>query len=314
MSEPVINNQNLTVPAMAGAVALSVLFGANAVAIKICLTGVGPLTTAGLRFTIAAVTLVLWARITGQKIAVPRSDLYKLLIVSAIFTVQLGIFYTGINLTNASRATLIANLMPFFILVLAHFFIPGDSITRRKLIGMILGFTGMTLIFLDSKNTTAGLRVGDLIVLSAAFIWACGTVYTKRIIDAFSPLQISIYPMFLSGPIYIVLGGLVDEAMIFDLNSQVVASLVYQSVVTASFGFITWNSLLKKYGATALHSFVFIMPISGVVLGGLMLGEPITGNLISSMFLVAVGILIVHLRSIKPPHILKNSKKITPDS
>jgi drug/metabolite transporter (DMT)-like permease len=54
--------------------------------------------------------------------------------------------------------------------------------------------------------------------------------------------------------------------------------------------------LLKKYGAVALHSFIFIMPIAGVALGGLLLGEPITFKLLIVLALIVAGILVVHLK------------------
>ncbi|MGD8669395.1 MAG: DMT family transporter, partial [Desulfobacterales bacterium] len=73
-------------------------------------------------------------------------------------------------------------------------------------------------------------------------------------------------------------------------------ALLYQSLVTAAFGFVAWNTLLQKYGAVALHSFIFIMPISGVALGGLVLGEPITVKILIALALIVAGILIVHLK------------------
>ena len=69
--------------------------------------------------------------------------------------------------------------------------------------------------------------------------------------------------------------------------------------MTASFCFVAWISLLQKYGAVALHSFIFIMPVSGVVLGGLMLGEPITGNILIALLLIVSGILLIHFKQKK---------------
>jgi drug/metabolite transporter (DMT)-like permease len=69
--------------------------------------------------------------------------------------------------------------------------------------------------------------------------------------------------------------------------------------VTASFGFVTWNTMLQKYGAVALHSFVFIMPIAGVALGGLLLDEPITPKIIIALLLITSGILVVHWKAKK---------------
>ncbi len=65
-------------------------------------------------------------------------------------------------------------------------------------------------------------------------------------------------------------------------------------LVTTVFGFVAWNTMIQIFGATALRSFVFIMPISGVFLGVTLLGEPITPNLIYAIFLVVVGLIVVN--------------------
>ena len=64
-----------------------------------------------------------------------------------------------------------------------------------------------------------------------------------------------------------------DAPMISKLDFKIMGAVLYQSLVTATFGFVTWNTLLQKYGAVALHSFIFIMPIAGVALGGLAAGR-----------------------------------------
>jgi drug/metabolite transporter (DMT)-like permease len=70
--------------------------------------------------------------------------------------------------------------------------------------------------------------------------------------------------------------------------------MAYQAFVTASFGLIGWTMMIKRYGASTLHSFIFIMPISGVFFGVVMLGEPLTMGLIGSIVLVTVGLIIVN--------------------
>jgi drug/metabolite transporter (DMT)-like permease len=90
---------------------------------------------------------------------------------------------------------LIVNLLPFWILFLAHFFIPGDRITRRKFFGILLGFSGVAFMFAEKQGVTADFRTGDLIILSATIIWSCNVTYLKRIISAFSAFQITLYSM-----------------------------------------------------------------------------------------------------------------------
>jgi drug/metabolite transporter (DMT)-like permease len=102
--------------------------------------------------------------------------------------------------------------------------------------------------------------------------------------------------MIFSAPVFFLEALLWDAPMVSQLNLTVIGAVLYQSLVTAAFGFVTWNTLLQKYGAVALHSFIFIMPISGVALGGLLLGEPITVKILTALALIVAGILIVHLK------------------
>ena len=293
-------NQELPFLAAIFTVFLCALFGANAVAIKISLSGLGVFTTAGLRFSMASVAVFIWARITGRSFHIKKGQIHQLLIISMMFTVQLSLFYLGISKSNASRATLMVNLQPFFTLFLAHFFIPGDRITKRKTLGIMLGFAGVAFVFMEKKGVTADLQVGDLIILFAAFLWACNAVYTKRIIHAFKPFHMVLYPMIFSVPFFFLEGFVWDSTMIAHVDAKIFCALLYQGLVAASFCFVAWITLLQKYGAVALHSFIFIMPVSGVLLGGLVLREPITVNIIIALLLIVSGILLVNFKQKKP--------------
>jgi len=293
-------NQELPFLAAIFTVFLCALFGANAVAIKISLSGLGVFTTAGLRFSMASVAVFIWARITGRSFHIKKGQIHQLLIISMMFTVQLSLFYLGISKSNASRATLMVNLQPFFTLFLAHFFISGDRITKRKTLGIMLGFTGVIFVFMEKKGVTTDFHAGDLIILFAAFLWACNAVYTKRIIHAFKPFHMVLYPMIFSVPFFFLEGFVWDSTMIAHVDAKIFCALLYQGLVAASFCFVAWITLLQKYGAVALHSFIFIMPVSGVLLGGLVLREPITVNIIIALLLIVSGILLVNFKQKKP--------------
>jgi drug/metabolite transporter (DMT)-like permease len=290
------NNQDFSFLAGFLSAFLCILFGSNAVAIKLAFSGMGVFTTAAIRFSIASLAIYIWARATGQSLAFKKGQFYPLLILAALFAVQLSLFYLGLSKSNASRGTLIANLLPFWVLFLAHFFIPGERITRWKFFGILMGFCGVAFMFAEKKGVTSDFRAGELIILSATFIWAGSVIYLKRIISAFSAVHITLYSMVFAVPLFFMEALLWDRQMIFKLNPQVVGAVLYQSLVTAAFGFVVWNTLLQKYGAVALHSFIFIMPIAGVALGGLVLGEPITLKILIALALIVAGILVVHLK------------------
>ncbi len=273
---------------------LCVLFGANSVAIKLSLTGVGAFTAAGLRFAMAGTAIFLWARIKGVPLEIRKEQFIQILIISMFFTLQLSCFYIGINKTTASHGVLIANLLPFVVMILAHFFIPGDKITIKKVIGILLGFTGVLFLFHDSEGMGSSFRTGDMIVLLAVLLWGCNAVYIKKIISGFHAIQITLYPMIIGVPLFFLAGFFWDGKMIKILNMPVMGAIFYQSFITAGFGYLAWNTLLKKFGATTLHTFVFIMPVSGVFFSVLILGDPVTANLFASILFIAAGVIIVN--------------------
>ena len=301
MSEHQPSNAELPFAAAVFTVFLCILFGSNAVAIKITFSGLGVFTTAAIRFGVATVTIFLWAKITGQNIALKKGQLRQVLIFSSLFIIQLSLFYLGLSKSNASRASLLANLLPFFILFLAHFFLEGDRITKQKFFGILLGFTGVAFMFIDEENLSNGLRTGDLLILLAVFIWSCSTVYLKRVIGTFNPFQIVMYSSLFSVPFFLFEALLWDDSMVFHLDAPVIGALLYQSLVTASFGFVAWNTMLKKYGVVSLHAFVFIMPIAGVALGGLVLGEPITLKILLALVFIVSGILVLRWKTREAP-------------
>ena len=296
MERQPINNQEFSFLAGISTAFLCVIFGSNAVAIKFSFSGIGVFTTAAIRFSLAAIAIYIWAKASGQSLMLKKGQLGPILILAALFAVQLSMFYFGLSKSNASRGTLIVNLLPFWILFLAHFFIPGDRITRRKFFGILLGFSGVAFMIAEKKGVAADFRTGDLIILSATIIWSCSVIYLKRIISAFSAFQITFYSMVFAVPVFLLEALLWDAPMVSKLDFKIIGAVLYQSLITATFGFVTWNMLLQKYGAVALHSFIFIMPIAGVALGGLLLGEPITSKLLIALALIVAGILVVHLK------------------
>ncbi len=86
-----------------------------------------------------------------------------------------------------------------------------------------------------------------------------------------------------------------DSPMVSRIDFGIVAAIVFQVVLTTSFAFVVWTRLMQIYGAVALHSFVFLIPVSGVFLAGIVLGEPITEMILLALVLITAGILTVQL-------------------
>ncbi len=277
------------------AVFLSAAFGANAIAIKISVSEIGPFTAAGVRFLIASLAIFVWARATGRSVQVHRNQVYPVLVIFLIFSFQISLFYLGIRRTHASRAVLISNLQPFFVLFLAHFFIPDDRITSRKAFGLLLGFAGVCLVFLEKEGVPEGFQIGDVLMVLSTSLWAVSAVYTKSVLHRLSPHFIAFYQMVLSVPLFFLCGFLWDQPMIGALHAEVVMALLYQALVAAAFGFIAWNTLLQQHGAVILNSFNFILPLTGVFLAWGLLDEPLPAKILLALLFITAQMLVLYL-------------------
>jgi drug/metabolite transporter (DMT)-like permease len=294
-----VKNTEMTIKASIYTICLCFLFGGNAVAIKLGLIGLSPFTSAGIRFSMAVFALLLWAWYKKIPLGLDRNQWPLVMVQSILFTIQISCFHIGLGKTTASHGALIANVLPFMVLILAHFFIPGDRITFKKSMGVILSFIGVMLLFFDEPDLNSDLQKGDMIILCAVFTWSISAIFLKRIISGFHVVQITLYPMIFSIP-FLFLGGLLwDDPMVKFINPTVVKALLFQSIVTTAFGFVAWNTMLQKYGASTLHSFMFIIPLSGVFFGVLLLNEPVTSHLLASICFILAGIVVVNIRKRK---------------
>lgn len=289
-------NPAMSLRAAAQVTLLCILFGVNAVAVKYGFMGFGVFSSACIRFGAAALVIALWALLTGRSFRLRPGQARHLLVYSILFAVQLSLFYIGLDRTYASRGTLLVNMLPFIVLVLAHFFIPGDRMTPRKLIGLFLGFSGVVCVLSADVDLAGRMRDGDIFILVATTLWAGNIVYLKRVIHALRPFHIVFYSMLLSFPVFGLEAFLFDPLVLKTPSAKALAALLYQTLVTSAFGFIAWNSLLKRYGAVNLHSFMFIMPLAGVYSAHLLLDEPVTARLIVALGLIVTGLLVVHYK------------------
>ena len=297
--ESPMQNANMTRSSFLMIIFICTLFGGNGVAIKYGLTRMGPFTSVGIRFFIAALSIFIWAQFSKIPLK-PTGHQMKLSLVHCIlFTFQLAFFHLGFQKTTASHGALVANVLPFVVMVLAHFFIPGDKITLKKSLGILLGFTGVVLLFMDDPDLSGDIRQGDFIILGAVLCWSISAVYVKCIISQFNPVQLTWYPMVFCLPFYWGAALFFETPSLAQWDATSFCALFYQAILAGAYAMGAWNIMLNKYGATALHTFIFIIPLVGVLSGVVMLNEPVTPHLIASVVSIVTGIMVVNFTSKK---------------
>jgi drug/metabolite transporter (DMT)-like permease len=282
--------------AAATMVLLCACWGLNQVAIKVANTGISPILQGGLRSIGAAVLVLLWARLRGVRLGERDGTLGYGVAVALLFALEFALLYGGLTLTSASRGVIFLYTAPFFVAIGAHYLVPGDSLTRTKVLGLLAAFSGITLAFGHSiALPTHNELLGDLMCFGAAASWAATIILIK-----ISPLmrvpaeKTLLYQLGISAVVLPLGSALVGEPGIVAPTPLVLAALAYQTIVVAFASYVAWFWLMTRYAASRLSAFSFLSPIFGVAFGALLLGEPIGAPLLGAVALIAAGIWLVN--------------------
>jgi|JRYH01.1.fsa_nt_gb drug/metabolite transporter (DMT)-like permease len=277
-------------------VVLCATWGLGQVAMKLGNEGISPVWQAALRS--AGATLLLLAWIAWRRIPIWRGDgtLAPGLLAGALFGIEFALLYTGLLWTNASRAAVLLYTSPFFVALGAHWFVPGDRLNRRKLIGLAAAFAGVVLAFGDRGGAAQpNALIGDLMCLGAAVLWAATTIVLKTTpLRSAPPEKNLLYQLGVSALLMAALSALLGERGVFAPSAFVWGLLAFQTVIVALASYLAWFWMVSRYRASTLHAFTFLTPLFGVFFGAVLLGEPVGARLIASLALIAGGIVLVN--------------------
>ena len=282
--------------AIAIVLSLCLLWGLSQVSIKVANRGVSPLFQAAVRSIISASLVVLWARLRGMPLIHRDRTLLHGLAIGFLFGTEFVFVYLGLYYTTASHAVIFLYTAPFFVAFGAHWLLPAESLTGRKCVGLVLAFIGVLATFWDSLHFPTRLQLlGDLLSLTAGFLWAVTSLYLKRVVrTSMTPSQMLFYQLGFSAVQLSLISLFLEERHISNLTPVVLTSIAYQGIIVAFASYLVWFWLIQVYPVSNISGFTFFTPIFGILLGGLLLQEPLTVKLLVGGGLVTGGMVLVN--------------------
>jgi len=283
--------KNVDLKGAALAVLISLFWGANPVAIKIGLLDAAPIRIASMRTVVGGLVIGLWAWATGRLagLRLERAERRPLLLLGLLFTAQVGSTHVGTALTSAAHAAILLNLYAVHTVVLAHFAIPGDRLTVRKVAGVAIAYSGLVLLF--SRQVTQGSPtvLGDTIMVVSGLLLATRTVYLARAVQRLDAVKLLLAQAVVGAPLFVLISlGLEPDPVRW--TARLAASIAYQGAVVAGFNFIVNLWLLRYYRPSGLASYFLTQPLFGVATAALVAGDPLTPELLIASVAVAAGI------------------------
>ncbi|WED25235.1 DMT family transporter [Vibrio sp. DW001] len=162
--------------------------------------------------------------------------------------------------------------------------------------GIIVAFLGITLSFMwrGSETVTArNMIMGDGLAIMAAFTWALTTVVVRSSALAKAPATQTLLYQLIIGFIVILVAASATEQTSFTVTTAVICNLVFQGTIVSLGSLLLWFWLLRQYSTSELGGFTFRTPIFGIVLGVLILNEPLEMGFVVGSLFVIFGIVLV---------------------
>ena len=273
---------------------LCVLWGLNAVAIKISNQGVAPIFAAGVRSMIATMGLVLWMK--ARRTPLFPGSVGDGIVVGLLFGAEFGLLYSSLLHTSVSSAWILLYSTPFFHALGAHYLLPGDRMSTSKWAGLVLAFCGIVLLL--SKHLvfpSPQQLAGDMLAMGAAVLWAGTTIYIKRrLVGRVSAEHTLFYQTVFSIPVLLALSYGFGEETVTRFTGWILLSIAYQGVIVAFVSYLLWFSLVHTYPISRLSSFTFLTPVFAALAGILLLDESLSVRALVSLALVSTGIYVVN--------------------
>lgn len=253
---------------------LTVVWGFNWTAMKVAIADIAPFTFRTLCLGLGSGVLFAFLRASGQPLAIPR-DQWKRLILIAFFNITCWNILVVFGLAHlpSGRAAILAYTMPAWSIPLSVLLL-GERLTARKLLGLLLGMSGMALLVWDEFDRLQGAPKGALLVLGAAFTWAIGTNLQKKF-PVRAPVAALVAWMMLLGGVPIYIGALLfeDFSKLADVSPTSALGAAYNVLLAFAWAHWAWIKLATSVSVTVFSLCMLVIPVVGVFSGMLFLNE-----------------------------------------
>lgn len=281
---------------------LGFIWGSNLVVARFGLAQFNPFAFVGLRLAIACLAhlgvylfdrrrhwptdRLLWRRAALMGVmgtAVPMT------------TLLLSLQYQSSGVTSIFITT-----APAITVLMAHFLLSDERLTRRKVVGIALALGGALLLVLQGESglpdASEASPIGFALVMAGMIAGSAMAIYARKYLRQFDGFDVATTRMVVAtlfmAPIVLIFTGL-DFSQV---TAQGYLSLIYTALVGAFFGLILEFYIIKRFGATAAAMTAYVIPVVATVGGLLFLNEKITLVMLGGMVLIVLGIAIINQR------------------
>jgi len=269
------------------------IWGSTWLAIKTSLESFTPFLSAGLRFVIASTFIMLILKFTQIRIQRDKLSIRLYFLMTFFsFVFPFGLVYWAEQFVPSGLSAVLFAINPFFVVLFSYFIISSEKIDFFKLTGILLGFSGILVIFYDTFNLDfSSYTLGMSAIILSACLQAINAVLIKKYGGHLHPVSMNFIPMLFAGIALCIAGYFFEDMNFINFKSTAVFAVLYLAIFGSIVTFTSFYWLLKRISVIILSLIAFITPVIALFLGWIFYNEQLSINELIGSLLVLIGLL-----------------------
>lgn len=280
--------------------AVCILWGSTYLAIRIGVSEFPPTLFAGIRFLVAGSLMLAFSVYKGLKLPKDFSETMKISLVGLFLLLGgNGCVVWAETRVNSGVASLLVATVPLF-MVIIELFLPGrPRLNLKGWLGLLIGFGGVALLVFPNSQGASGSIFGIVLLLIGAFSWAMGSVYSKSFKPTSSIIPNIAIQMLAGGIGLFIVGTFFGELPKLHVTSKGIGAIVYLILFGSIVGYSCYVYILHKWPAAKAGTYAYVNPLVAVLLGALVLNEPLSIGVVMSTAIILGGVILVQTSKTK---------------
>lgn len=283
---------------------LYIVWGSTYLAIRFTVETIPPFLSAGMRFLISGIILLVWRRTAGESLPTKRQWRSTAIVGVFLLLGGNGLVSFAEQYVPSGIAALIIGSMPLWMVSIEAARPGGVKPNRLAVLGLIIGFGGIFLLVGPAELTGEGHLLdpaGVIALLAAAFLWSVGSIYSRNTDMPKSSLM-STSAQMLSGSLALfmvsILTGEVNGFKLTNVTLNSWVGLLYLITIGSLIGFVSYGWLLQNAPISLVSTYAYVNPLVAVLLGAWLANETINARiLIAGLVIIGSVVLINQARA-----------------
>ena len=272
---------------------LSLLWGGSYIWIEIALLTISPLMIVFFRVFMASIFLLSVCKILKLSFVINKR-LFIIFLMMSLFNnvIPFNLIAWGQSQITASVSSILNATTPLFTVILAHYWPNGEKATLNRIIGVVVGICGVSILMGFSFDDLNNSIDGQIAILLASVSYAISVLFGKQIDSSIHPAISATMMLCISSiilmPIVIYMG--VDFIAVSKIESMI--PLLGLSIFSTAVAYLIFYKLIKNIGSNVMLV-TLLMPISAIFMSIIFLGESIATQHIIGLILILIGLILV---------------------